>query len=484
MKQKPDSLAELGRVHFVGIGGAGMSGLARLMLDRGVRVSGSDLRDSTRLTALRQQGAVIHIGHSAANLGRPGRIADTVVNTPIIPDATADLVAAHKLGIPILSRAEALAIILSDRIVIGIGGTHGKTTTTSMVTVALQHCGADPSFAIGGEVNDLGSNAHTGTGDLMVVEADESDGAFLHMDPSVVVVSNVEPDHMDYWGDYSSLERGFADFVELVKPNDGFAVVCADQEGSAALVAAARDRDVDVFTYGTTADCDYRVEIQGAIHAGYRFEVTHCGATLGPLTLRVPGRHNALNAAAALAVCLGLGFPARDVIAGLEHFSGARRRFEYCGEVRGVRVYDDYAHHPTELVATLTAARELVAGGRLIVAFQAHHYFRTAMFSKEFGAALGLADDVVVLEVFAPGEEPIPGASGQGIAASVPLPQGKVLFEPSWSAVAGRLAERAQQGDLIMTLGAGDISLLGPEVLAELRATSSDQGSETEGADQ
>ena len=482
--KKPNSLSDLGRVHFVGIGGSGMSGLARLMLDRGIEVSGSDLRDSAQLAALRQKGAVIHIGHSAANLGRPGGMADTVVETPVIPDETAELVAARKLGIPILSRAQALALLLADHKVIGIGGTHGKTTTTSMIAVALWRCGADPSFAIGSEVNELGSNAHTGTGDYFVVEADESDGAFLHMDPSVVVVTNVEPDHMDYWGDLSSLERGFADFLDLVTPNHGFAVVCTDQEGSAALVSAARDRGVNVVTYGSDLDCDYRVEIQGSGEAGYRFGVLHRGVELGPLILRVPGRHNALNATAALAVCMGLGFSASETVAGLEHFSGARRRFEYRGESRGVKVYDDYAHHPTELIATLGAAREMVGEGRLIVAFQPHRYTRTAMFSKELGEALKDADDVVVLEVFSAGEDPIPGASGQAVAVNVPLPQGNVLFEPSWSAVPKRLAERAQPGDLIMTLGAGDISLLGPEVLAELRASGNHDGSGDEGVAQ
>lgn len=480
--KNPDNLSELGRVHFVGIGGSGMSGLARLMLDRGIGVSGSDLRDSAQLTALRQQGAVVHIGHAAANLGGPGGVADTVVSTPVIPEETAELVAARKLGIPILSRAQALALLLADHKVIGIGGTHGKTTTTSMIAVALQRCGADPSFAIGSEVNQLGSNAHTGTGDYFVVEADESDGAFLHMDPSVVVVTNVEPDHLDYWGDLPSLERGFADFLDLVTPNDGFAVVCTDQEGSAALVSAARDRAVTVITYGSGPDCDYRVEFEGSVDAGFRFEVENGGVSLGPMTLQVPGRHNALNATAALAVCMGLGFSAGEAIAGLEHFSGARRRFDYRGGSRGIRVYDDYAHHPTELIATLAAAREVVGDGRLIVAFQPHRYSRTAMFSKELGKALELADDVVVLEVYPAGEDPIPGASGQSVAVNVPLPSGNVLFEPSWSAVPRRLAERARPGDLIMTLGAGDISLLGPEVLAELRTSEGDEGSGEQGA--
>lgn len=469
MRAKPQSLRDVGRVHLVGIGGAGMSGLARLLLDRGVAVSGSDMRDSTRLAGLRKQGATIHIGHDPAHLDTPAGPVDTVIDTPIIPDDNPEIVEAGRRGIPVISRSQALAMVMADRRVIGVGGTHGKTTTTSMITVALQHCGADPSFAIGSEVNDLGSNAHTGTGDLFVVEADESDGAFLLMDPTAVVVTNVEPDHLNHWGSFEALEAAFDDFAALVGPNDGFAVICLDHPGSRAVADRVSARGIRIVTYGEDPAADYRVEILGSRNADYHFDVIHRGVRLGPIALSVPGRHNALNATAALATCVGLGMPVESVREGLLAFSGTRRRFEFRGEVAGIRVYDDYAHHPTELQATLSAAREFVAGGRLVVAFQAHHYYRTALFSREFGENLGLADEVVVLEVFAPGEEPIPGASGQAMAANVPLPPEQVVFEPSWSAVAGHLAERARPGDIVMTLGAGDISLLGPEVLELLR---------------
>lgn len=472
----PTSLAQLGRVHLVGIGGAGMSGLARLMIDRGIPVSGSDMRDSARLKALRRQGAMVFIGHDAAHVCPGGQLVDTVVDTPIIPEDNPELVAARACGLPVLSRAEALELVMADRRVIGIGGTHGKTTTTSMITVALQRCGADPSFAIGSEVNDLGSNAHTGRGDLFVVEADESDGAFLRMNPVAVVVTNIEPDHLNHWGDFAALEAAFDDFVDLPARNGGFSVVCVDQEGSRAAVERARARGTVAVTYGTSDDADYRVEILGSVKAGYRFDVVHRGVRMGDVHLQVPGRHNALNATAALITATRLGFPVSDVREALSAFTGTRRRFEFRGAVGGVRVYDDYAHHPTELEATLSAAREFVGDGRLVVAFQAHHYYRTAMFSREFGAALGLADDVVVLEVFAPGEEPIPGASGQAMAANVPLPPEHVVFEPSWSEVARHLAERARPGDIVMTLGAGDISLLGPEVLALLRERAGQEG--------
>lgn len=469
MSTPPGTLAELGRVHLVGVGGAGMSGLARLLLDRGVPVSGSDMRDSTRLAALRSQGAQIYIGHSPEQLQTPDGPVQTVIDTPIIPDDNPEILGARERGIPIISRSVALQLVMADSRVIGVGGTHGKTTTTSMITVALQHCGVDPSYAIGSEVNDLGSNAHTGTGDLFIAEADESDGAFLKMDPAAVVVTNVEPDHLNHWGNYEALQQAFDDFVDLVRPNDGFAVVCIDQADSADLAQRARARGTQVVTYGEDPAADYRVEIVGRDHADYKFDVIRGEHRLGPIALSVPGRHNALNATAALAVCIGLGMPPESVRDGLSSFAGTRRRFEFRGEVADIRVYDDYAHHPTELSATLQAAREFVAGGRLVVAFQAHHYYRTALFSREFGESLGLADEVVVLEVFAPGEEPIPGASGQTMASNVPLPPEQVVFEPSWSAVAGHLAERARPGDIVMTLGAGDISMLGPEVLDLLR---------------
>ncbi len=469
MTAPPATLGDLGRVHLVGIGGAGMSGLARLLLDRGITVSGSDMRDSARLAALRRQGATVHIGHDPANLDTAAGSVETIIDTPIIPDDNPEILAGRERGIPIISRSRALALVMADRLVIGVGGTHGKTTTTSMITVALQHCGADPSFAIGSEVNELGSNAHTGSSEYFVVEADESDGAFLLMDPTAVVVTNVEPDHLDHWGTFAALEAAFDDFVDLVVPNNGIAVVCADHPGSRAVAERAAARGVRTVTYGEDDSADYRVDILGSRQAEYHFDISHRGVRLGSVALSVPGRHNALNATAALAVCVGLGMPVESVLEGLRSFSGTRRRFEYRGEVAGIRVYDDYAHHPTELHATLTAAREFAAGGRLVVAFQAHHYYRTALFSREFGEELGLADEVVVLEVFAPGEEPIPGASGQAMAANVPLPPGQVVFEPSWSAVAGHLAQRARPGDIVMTLGAGDISLLGPEVLQLLR---------------
>ncbi|MBI1351862.1 MAG: UDP-N-acetylmuramate--L-alanine ligase [Actinomycetales bacterium] len=465
---------DLGRVHIVGIGGAGMSGIARIMVAQGLQVSGTDAKDSRRIQALRALGVDARIGHDPSMVDD----IDALVVSTAIPESNPERVAARERDIPELSRAEALALVMAGSRGVAIAGTHGKTTTTSMLTVALQHCGADPSFAIGSELNESGSNAHLGSGDIFVVEADESDGAFLYLEPVAAVVTNVEPDHLDHWGTYEAIEEGFLQFATGIRDRGGFLAVCVDDRGGARLAQRAIESGVDVRTYGESLEADYRLtdahvasgsaaDETGAM--GWTFDTVHNGVRLGEIALRVPGRHNALNALGAMVIGLGLGFSGSDLRAGLAAFSGTRRRFDFKGQVAGIRVFDDYAHHPTEIEATLRAAREVVGDGRLVVAFQAHHYYRTAMFAQEFGDALGLADDVVVLEVFAPGETPIPGASGQTMAGNVPLRPEHVVFEPSWSAVADHLVERARPGDIIMTLGAGDIGMIGAEVIERLR---------------
>lgn len=462
-------VSALGRVHVIGIGGAGMSGIARLLVARGVEVTGSDAKDSRRIEALRALGVKVTIGHSADAVAD----ANTIVFSTAIPADNVERRAASERGLRELTRADALALLMAGFRCVAVSGTHGKTTTTSMVTIALQQCGADPSFAIGSELNESGSNAHLGRGDVFVVEADESDGAFLHYSAIAGIVTNVEPDHLNHWGTVEALEQGFIAFALGLRERGGFLVACADDDGSRRLADTAQSEGVDVRTYGTAADADFRMDALAWTGTGWTCEVVHDGRSLGSIALQVPGRHNVLNAVAAFVTGLGLGFDGACLRAGLAEFSGTRRRFDFKGEVGGIRVFDDYAHHPTEIAATLRAAREVVGAGRVIVAFQAHHYYRTAMFITEFGDALGLADEVVVLEVFAPGETPIPGASGQTMAANVPLPPDQVVFEPSWSAVAGHLVDRARPGDLIMTLGAGDISLIGLEVISMLRSRES-----------
>ena len=431
--------AELGAVHLVGIGGAGMSGIARVLLARGQVVSGSDAKDSRTTAALRALGATVHLGHAADNVAG----ADTVVVSTAIRQDNPELVAARERGLRVLLRAEALAALMRGRRGVAVAGTHGKTTTTSMLTVAVQHCGADPSFAIGGDLNEAGSNAHHGTGELFVVEADESDGSFLAYHPHAAIVTNVEADHLDHYGDAAAVDRAFEDFVGTIEPS-GFLVVCADDPGARRLAAFARDAGTDVRTYGTSADADLRLDALTTSGTTSRYEPVLRGRRLPPVVLGVPGRHLALNSRRRAAHRHRPG-PARGAArrgAGRLHrraaphgAQGDRRRR---AGLRRLRPPPDRARR-----AAHRRARG-GGGGRLVVAFQPHRYSRTLAFAPEFGTALGLADDVVVMEVYAAGEEPVPGAGGATVAAAVPLPPEHVAFEPSWTAVPGRLAALAQ----------------------------------------
>ena len=462
------SLDGVTRVHLIGIGGAGMSALARLMLAQGVPVSGSDAKESRRLAALRALGAQVHVGHGIECLdGEP--VASVVVASTAIPPTNPEVVEARRRGLPVWTRAEALNAVMAGRQPIAIAGTHGKTTTTSMVTVALQACGEDPSFAIGSELQSSGTNAHWGTGPHFVVEADESDGSFLAITPQVAVVTNVEADHLDHWADLASIEDAFVRFCTATKETAGVAVICADDPGARRVADRARADGVRVVTYGQAADADVRITDPVARERGWSFGVVDHGMRRGSVTLQVPGLHNALNAAAAWTVVSVLGSSLAEAAEGLAAFTGTQRRFELRGQVDGIRVYDDYAHHPTEVEVTLRAAREVAGDGRVVVAFQSHRYTRTAVFAREFGEALGLADEVVVLEVYSAGEQPIPGASGAVIAAAVPLPADRVCFEPSWAQVPRVVVERARPGDVVLTMGAGDVGLLAPQIVEMLR---------------
>ena len=451
---------ELGRVHFVGIGGAGLSGIARIMLARGIPVSGSDAKDSRTLEALRAIGARCHVGHAAEQV----RDADTLVVSTAVRADNPEVVEAQRLGLRLLPRSAALEAVMRGRRVVAVAGTHGKTTTTSLLTVALQHCGADPSFAIGGELNESGANAHDGAGDLFVAEADESDGAFLVYSPHAAVVTNVEADHLDNYGTEEAYRRAFEAFLDRIDPT-GFLVACVDDPGAAALAADARARGLATVGVGESTQADVRAE--GLTFSGTTstFTVVDHGRRLGEMSLRIPGRHYVLDALGALAAGLRLGYPFADLKRGLESFTGTRRRMELKGEVAGVRVYDSYAHHPNEIVGDLQAARAVAGEGRVVVAFQPHLVSRTRVFGRQMGEALGAADHVVVMDVYVAREDPEPGVNGQMVASAVPLPVERVLFEPSWQAVPQRLVERARPGDLVLTLGAGDVTLVGPEVL-------------------
>lgn len=460
---------ELGKVHFIAIGGAGMSGIARIMLKRGIEVSGSDAVDSELLGQLSALGAKVYVGHAAGHLGD----ADTVVVSTAIRDTNPELAAARERGLRVLHRAAALAALMVGRTAVTVAGTHGKTTTTSMLTVALQHAGLDPAYCIGGQLVTTGLGADDGGGDVFVAEADESDGSFLNFTPRIAIVTNVEADHLDNYGDFDEVKRSFVRFVERIEPG-GTLIACADDPVARELAAVGLARGRAVRTYGTAADADLRVT--GFTPRGLGSSFTIEG--LGEVTLAVPGRHYALNATAAAAAALSLGCEFDVIRAGLAGFGGARRRLELKGETAGVQVFDSYAHHPTELTADLTATRDYVGQrthehatpGRIIAVFQPHLYSRTRFFGAEFGVALGGADVAVVLDVYGAREDPEPGVTGRLVADAIDGDRTEVVYEPSWEAVPARVAALARPGDVILTLGAGDVTRLGPLILDQLAA--------------
>jgi UDP-N-acetylmuramate--alanine ligase len=460
----------LERAHLVGIGGAGMSGIARILLDRGLPVSGSDAKSSPALLTLRAQGARVAVGQAAENLDLLGPDGPTavIVSTAIKAD-NPELVEAKARGIAVLHRSAALAELMAGHRVACVAGTHGKTSTTSMLTVALQHCRLDPSFAIGGDLNESGANAHHGNGGIFVAEADESDGSFLAFAPSVAVVTNVEADHLDHHGTVEAYTAIFESFVDKIAPG-GLLIACADDAGSASLAAQAEARGMRVRRYGRAAGGSGRdaamLDYQPADGGGIARIVLDGEET--DVRVAVPGEHMAGNAIAALLAGLELGAPLDGLLEGIAGFGGVRRRFEFKGRAGDVRVYDDYAHHPTEVAAQLRAVRPAAHGGKLVVVFQPHLYSRTRLFAAEFGAALALADEVVVLDVYGAREQPEPGVSGALVADAVPLPAGQVHYEPSFDRVPPLVAELAGPGDLVLTMGAGDVTMLGSELIAEL----------------
>ncbi|MGW5359997.1 UDP-N-acetylmuramate--L-alanine ligase [Actinopolymorpha pittospori] len=449
---------KLGHVHFVGIGGAGLSGIARIMVARGITVSGSDAKDSRTITALRALGATCYVGHDPAQVNG----ADTVVVSTAIKETNPEVVEARQRGLLLYSRAAALSSIMDGRRVAAVSGAHGKTTTSSMLAVALQHCGADPSFAIGGNFNDTGTNAHDGTGSIFVVEADESDRAFLQYSPEVAVVTNVDPDHLDMYDSPADYHQAFDAFVDRIVPG-GCLVACIDDPGARRLAADSRARGVDVHTYGEAEDADVRIDAVSVQPLSSSFEVVVHGRRQGRIDVHVAGRHHTWNAAAAYTAGLALGFPSSELREGLSSYTGTRRRFEYKGAAGGVRVYDDYGHHPTEMLVNLRAARGAVGDGRVIVCFRPLRHTRTQFFFRELGEALGLADEVILMDPT--GDDPIPGVTGALIMPHIPLPPERIVYERSWSAAPVRVAERVRPGDLVLTLGAPDVALVGPEVL-------------------
>ncbi|MFC6285609.1 UDP-N-acetylmuramate--L-alanine ligase [Nocardioides sp. GCM10027113] len=456
----------LGRVHFVGIGGAGLSGIARIMAARGLPVTGSDDQDTPFLPALRELGVTCHLGYDADHLSHLGE-GDTVVVTTAAREDNPEVLEARRRGLRLLPRSAGLRSVMDGRRVLAVAGTHGKTTTTSLLTSALVACGVDPSYAVGGVLTTTGRNADAGAGDLFVAEADESDGAFLVYEPHAAIVTNVLADHLDTWGTEEAYRQAFADFLDRID-RDGFLVVCADDPGAAALADEAERRGLAAVRVGEGAGADVRATDLAFAGTTSSFTVHEDGRELGRVTLRIPGRHYVLDALAALAVGLRLGLPFERLREGLEGFTGSGRRMEAKGEAAGVRVYDSYAHQPVEIAGDLAAARAVAGEGRVVVAFQPHLVSRTRIFGEAMGEALGAADEVVVLDVYVAREEPDPAVTGRLVADAVPLPTDRVEFVADLTDAPAALAARARPGDLVLTLGAGSVTEVGPRLLALL----------------
>ena len=455
----------LGRVHFVGIGGSGMSGIARLFLNQGYTVTGSDAKDSPNVQALRELGASVFIGHDAANVGA----ADTLVVTGALWQDNPEYVLANERGLPVLHRAQALAWLIREHRLVSVAGAHGKTTSTGMIVTGLLGLGQDPSFVNGGVIESLGVSSAAGADDLFVVEADESDGSFLLYHTAVALVTNVDPDHLDHYG---SLEAFEAAFVQFSTKASELVVISSDDVGAVrvtATITAGRteaDAAARVITFGEHPESTVRVH-SITTTGPVSFSVAWQGQDYSA-TLRIPGKHNAINAAGAFAVLVGLGFEPAASLDAIAGFGGTQRRFELHGTVGGVSVYDDYAHHPTEVAAALAAARTVVGEGRIIAVHQPHLYSRTRLFAQEFADVLeNFADQTIVLAVYGAREDPEPGVTGALVSERFRDPS-HVAYVPDWQDAADYLASIAREGDFVVTLGCGDVNRIVPQLLAAL----------------
>ena len=457
--------AKIQRIHFVGIGGIGMSGIAEVLLTLGYKVSGSDLRTSSVTERLAELGAIIFTGHQAENITG----AEVVVTSSAISRSNPEVAAAHAQHIPVIARAEMLAELMRLKYGIAIAGMHGKTTTTSMVAAVLAAGGLDPTVVVGGRVDALGSNARLGKSQYLVAEADESDRSFLKLSPILAVVTNVDREHMDCYRDMADVEQAFIDFVDRV-PFYGMVLLCHDDERLRGLLPRVARRAI---TYGSREGADFRVlnsktQCSSTRHYSH-FQVEYQGKPLGEFHLQVPGQHNVLNATAAVAVGIGLDIGVEQIREGLENFAGVDRRFQLKGRIGGVSVIDDYGHHPTEIRATLAAARQC-RFERVHVVFQPHRYTRTRDLLDQFGTAFADADSLFVLDIYPASELPIPGVTGEKLAETVRTAAGKdARYVNSFDEAARSVAALAQSGDMILTLGAGNISQLGTLILEQLK---------------
>jgi UDP-N-acetylmuramate--alanine ligase len=451
--------SELGSVHFVGIGGSGMSGIARLFIAAGHRVSGSDRSENHNTEALRELGATVTIGHDAANLGSADAL---VFTTALWPDNPEYLLAVER-GLPVLHRSQALAWLINKQRLVAVAGAHGKTTSTGMIITALLDLGEDPSFVNGGVIQSLGASAASGSGELFVVEADESDGSFLLYDTAVALITNVDADHLDHYGDHDAFDQAFVNFALNASE---FVAVSSDDPGAVRVTAMLDGQKIILFGEAETAD----VRVTDITEEGPVAFTLHWQGTSYPAQLAVPGRHNALNAAGAFAVLVGLGLDPEGSLRGIELFGGTERRFELHGVVRGVSVYDDYAHHPTEVEAALQTARSVAGSGRVIAVHQPHLYSRTQLMAGQFAEVYErLADETIVLDVYGAREDPVPGVTGELVSARF-VDQDKVAYLPDWQAASDFAASIAREGDIIMTLSCGDVYRIIPQLLASLES--------------
>ncbi|HEX9696029.1 MAG TPA: UDP-N-acetylmuramate--L-alanine ligase [Actinomycetota bacterium] len=466
MSEHARSIDDLSNVHLVGVGGAGMSALARVLVARGATVSGSDVKESRGLVALRALGVRAVVGHRSENIAGAGAL----IVSSAIPTHNAELAAARASGIPVLQRAQVLAMLMRERRGIAVAGTHGKTTTTSMIAMALRHAGLNPTFLIGGDLNETGSNAHHGSGEWLVAEADESDGSFLWLAPDIAVVTNIDADHLDYYRDEDEILQAFLSFVHNVRPG-GTVVICDDDAGAARVIDRIPGA---VVRYGLGEGQGWRGRVLERAAGGMRAAVSRDGEALGEASLSVAGDHNLRNALAAFAVAALAGVPFATAAEELAVFGGVARRFEFRGLAGDITVVDDYAHHPTEISATLASARDR-GFERIVAVFQPHRYSRTAAMAGALGASLAAADVAVVTDVYGAGEQPIPGVTGKQVVDGLldAAPRARIAYLPVGSDLAGYAARVARPGDLILTLGAGDITMLGDEILDRLRSRGS-----------
>lgn len=454
---------ELGAVHFIAVGGAGMSGIAAMYAALGVRVTGSDQTDSPTLANLAAQGVRTFVGHDLDQLGE----ASTVVVSSAVRQTNPELIEARRRGLRVWHRSTALGALMLGRRGVAVTGTHGKTTTTAMSSVILAAAGADPSYVIGSPLTATGLNHHLGSGDGFVVEADESDGSFLQYPAEVVVITNIESDHLDNWGTPENYAAGFvrlasADRVRTV-------VISSDDPGAVAVTSALRQAGKQVITFGESPDADIRLTELAFTPGGSTADLTAEGDS-GEITMSVPGRFNVHNFAAAYGVGRALGMRGEDLRAAAAGFTGTHRRFQPVAEIGAIRIFDDYAHHPTEVSATLTAARGLVNEGRLVVCFQPHLFTRTREFAADFGRALSIADQVLVLGIYPAREDPIPGVTGQLVADAVAMAAGaeRVGYAETLEQGVETLAGWVLPGDVVVTVGAGDVTKVGPQLAIRL----------------